>query len=185
MTNFLDEVVQDSKDKASEIPTQDKLNVLANLCEDQMSIEDRIADLDRQMSEAKSDLKIVSEFKIPELMNEIGISEFKLGNGLKVSVKPYFSGKITDENADDAYSWLEEHDFGDIIKAELKVIYRRHQDVKIIRELAESLGFMTQEKAGIHYQTLCAFIKEQITAGHEIPRDLLGVYEGFRTKIGR
>ena len=54
-----------------------------------------------------------------------------------------------------------------------------------IRKLAEQLGLDVKEKLGIHHSTFSAWIKEQITNGNEIPRDLLGVSQGFKTKIGR
>ena len=180
--NFLDEVKEDA-DKA--IPNDDKLRKLSDLCADQINTEDEILSLENKLAAAKERLKSYSEFYIPELMSEVGIREFKLSNGLKVSVKPYFAGKITDENAEEAYQWLESHGYADIIKGELIVQFRRSENVDEIEELAHQLGFETKDKLGVHHQTLSAFIKEQVTEGHEIPRDLLGVHTGFKTKIGR
>lgn len=181
--NFLDEVQEDAA--ASAIPTEEKLKRLSNLCQYQIDKEDLITNLENQVKAAKEELNKVSEFEIPELMSEIGIREFKLSNGLKVTVKPFFSGKITDENAGEAYDWLDQRGFSDIVKGELIVQFRRNEDVTEIMELAHQLNFDTKEKMGIHHQTLSAFIKEQITEGKDLPRELFGVYTGFKTKIGR
>lgn len=181
--NFLDEVQEDAN--AAAIPTEEKLSRLSSLAQQLIDAEDQVASLENQIKAAKEEVGRLSELAIPELMSDVGVREFKLSNGLKVSVKPFFSGKITDENAGEAYDWLDQRGFSDIVKGELIVQFRRNEDVTEIMELAHQLNFDTKEKMGIHHQTLSAFIKEQITEGKDLPRELFGVYTGFKTKIGR
>ncbi len=182
-SNFLDEVVDDAA--AAAIPTEEKLKRLSGLAQQLIDAEDSVVSLENKIKEAKDEVSRLSEFAIPELMSDVGVREFKLSNGLKVTVKPFFSGKITEDNAMEAYNWLDQKGFSDIVKGELTVQFRRNEDVTEIMELAHQLNFDTKEKMGIHHQTLSAFIKEQITEGNDLPRELFGVYTGFKTKIGR
>jgi hypothetical protein len=179
--NF-DEVATDTA-----IPADEQLSRLAKYAKDQLKAEDSIQYLEQQLSEAKERHRSLSEGLIPELMSILGISEFKLDSGLKVTVKPFFTGKITDENQDAAYKWLEDNGHAAIVKHDLTVQCRLNEDkiLERIRQLAKELNLDVKDKMGIHHSTMSAFLKEQITSGSYVPRDLLGVYSGFKTRIGR
>jgi hypothetical protein len=178
--NWLEDVKAEAD--VSVIPTEEKLSRLAELAREQRRIEGLIEDLKVQAEQARADLSAVSEKHIPELMTEIGISEFKLSNGLKVSIKPYYSGKITD---DKAYVWLEENGYGDLVKSEL-IIKSRRTDKDILHPVYDLLAQMDidfTEKEGVHYMTLSAFLKEAITTGVPIDRELFNVFTGWKTTI--
>lgn len=178
--DFLDEVKQDV-DLAS-LPKEEKLSALAKLASEQRSLENEIADMEEQLKARKEALAAVSEYKIPELMNEIGVTEFRLSNGLRVSVKPFYSGKITDP---EAYEWLESNNFGDLIKTDLIFSHRANESefYQDLIKLAEELSLEYKRKTAVHPMTLNAFIKERILAGDKFPRELFNVYTGFKTKI--
>ena len=169
------------------IPRDEQLKQLSALAEAQLESEQTVENLELELKQAKERLRTIAEVKIPEKMNSLGITEFKLSNGLKVSVKPWFMGKITDDNQETAYAWLEQHGHGGIVKHDLAVQVRMSEDTKLedIRKLAEKLGLDIKEKLGIHHMTFGAWIKEQVTEGKYIPRQLLGVTQGFRAKINK
>lgn len=180
----LEDVEADAKSAVDAIPEADKVKSLANLARQQVQIEEDIAQLEKNLVDMKDQLKKVSEYSIPELFNELGLAEFRLANGLKVRVNPYYTGKITDEKA---YDWLEDHGHADLIKGEFVVYYRRSsaKDLDAFRALASTMGFTVADKLGVHPQTLKAFIRHQIESGADIDRELFNVYTGFKTKIGR
>jgi hypothetical protein len=178
--NF-DDVAADAEEMKA-IPQEQKLKNLSTYAYELVEIDQEIADLEDKLKARKEALREVSERKIPEIMNELAIDEFKLKNGLKVRVNPYYSAKITDPAA---YDWLEEHDHGSIIKGEF-ILYHRRDEVERLeafKKLAESMGFNFEVKVHVHPMTLKAFVKEQIESGVPIPRDLFNVYTGFKTKI--
>lgn len=179
----LNDVVADVETTQA-IPTEEKIKSLASMAREQLQLEQSIEDAEKALKDKKDQLQTLSEFKIPELFNELGLSEFKLSNGLKVKVSPFYSGKITDESA---YDWLEENEHGDIIKGEFIVQYRRPDAPKLqaFQALAASMGLSVVEKMGVHAMTLKAFIRSQIESGQPLPRELFNVYTGFKTKIGK
>jgi len=172
---------------AQPVPRDEQLLKLSKLAQQQIEAEDYVANLEEQLKKAKENQRFISEVQVPEMMSALGVDEFKLTSGFKITVKPWFSGKITDENAEEAYNWLEEHGHGSIVKHDMTVQVRMTDSAKLerIKILAESLGLDIKEKFGVHYMTLSAFIKEQVNSGEEIPRELLGVTQGLRAKIGR
>ena len=187
MSDFLDEVKADVE-AAAEIPTEEKLSSLAKLAENLVVVEDAIAEVEDKLAELKRQKRKLAEIEIPDIMNEIGIQEFKLKGGLKVNVKSVFTGKITEENAEEAFKWLDEHGHGGIVKGMIQIPYRLDDDKETIRKIeafASEMGYEANEKLAVHHMTLSAFIKDQITQGKEFPRDLFNVWAGFNTKIGR
>lgn len=180
----LEDVEADSKQSLKDIPESEKIKSLAALAREQVKIEDDIAQLEKNLIDMKDQLKSVSEFKIPELFNELGLAEFKLANGFKVKVNPYYTAKITDEKA---FDWLEDRGHADLIKGEFIVHYRRDNvaDLAAFKALAAQMGFTVTDKLGVHPMTLKAFVKNQIETGNEMDRELFNVYAGFKTKIGR
>jgi hypothetical protein len=185
--SFLDEVKQDAKGMAESIPRDEQLGNLAKKVEEQASLEDQVTELETQLAEKKKDLQKVSMLEIPEIMQELGISRLTMKSGSAVEVKPFYSGKITEEKSDQAFNWLEDHGHEGIIKGELIIMYKRPDKQRLgqFLELAKELGFLVKDKLTVHPMTLKAFIKEQITEGSDLPRDLFNVYVGWVTKITR
>lgn len=180
----LEDVEADSKASLEDIPEAQKIKSLAALAREQIEIEDGIAQLEKNLLDMKDHLKKVSEFQIPELFNELGLEEFKLANGFKVKVGPYYQAKITDEKA---FDWLEDRGHADIVKGEFIIHYRRNNvnDLAAFKALAAQMGFTVSDKLGVHPMTLKAFVRNQIETGQEIDRELFNVFTGFKTKIGR
>lgn len=181
---FLEQVARDASDTKA-IPRDEQLGVLAQKAERQVELEDEIAQIEQELKTKKEELAKVGELDIPELMHELGVEDFTLKNGLKVKVSAFYGAKIPDELADQAFDWLEDEGHDGIIKGELIVMYKRPDKQRLgqFYELAKELGFEVKDKLNVHPMTLKAFVKEQITEGKELPRNLFGVYTGWRTKI--
>jgi hypothetical protein len=177
----ISEVVKDAQAEA--IPPDEKVKRLGKLAREQLKIEDEIAELEKQLELKKVDLAKVSEFDIPELMDELGIDEFRLTNGMRMKVNPYFTGKIT---TPEAMEWLEDNDYGDIIKGSVTIGYPKGFDqskLRAIVEAAKELGLNPDNREEVHHSTLKAWIKEMVTKGNEFPRELFNVYVGRKTKL--
>lgn len=179
----LDEIFKDAQDVLDSIPAQEKLASLSKLAYEQLEYEQEIAKLEAILSEKKEKYREISEIKIPEIMDELSIDEFRLTNGVKVSISPYYSGKITDPAA---YKWLEENNHADIIKGEVHIPFPKGFEkakLKAIYELSKSVGLQADIGEQVHPSTLRAWIKDMIKTGQQFPRELFNVYVGKRTKL--
>ena len=165
----------------------DKLERLVAYAEHQRELEAQIAEWEKQGKDLAGAHKKVSEEDIPNLMTELGISEFKLADGSKISVKPFYSGSLaqSNPNREAAFKWLKENGFDDIIKNEVSVSFGRGEEEKAAIAMAqlESVGFEPSQDRNVHASTLKAFLKEQVEAGRALPLELFKAYIGRKAKI--
>ena len=133
----------------------------------------------------KQEHKQVSQTDIPEAMAEVGMSEFKLQDGDKVTVQPYYSASIPKDRINEALDWLRDNNHGDLIKNTVSVDFGRGEDDRAdtLRESLQNTGLSYTDKTGVHSSTLRAFVREQVEAGKSLPLDLLGVFIGQKTTI--
>jgi hypothetical protein len=179
----LSEVFLDAEEALSAIPSKEKIGVLAKLAYEQLELEQEIARLEAVVSDKKKAYNELSEIKIPELMDELSIDEFRLSNGVKVSINPYYSGKITDPAA---YKWLEDNNQADIIKGEVNIPFPKgfsKEQLRLLVKVAEQVGLSAQVGEQVHPSTLRAWIKDMVQKGQQFPRELFNVYVGKRTKL--
>jgi len=129
----------------------------------------------------------ISEEQLPEALQEAGVSEFKLKDGTKVSTSTYYSARITPDNKEEAFKWLRENRFADLIKNTVSVSFGRDEDDSA-RELREELTrnrYTTAQKQWVEPMTLKAFVREQVEKGTDLPYETFNIYIGQKSKIKR
>ena len=173
-------------------PDLSGLDRLGQLVNKQLQLEADVIELETYLSEKNIQLKKIAEDEIPNLFQELGIQEFKLQDGSKITVKPYYAASISAENQDRAFEWLRNNGLDDVIKHNITVVYGRGEDKECdkLKETLAKLNVNYTEKAGVHPQTLKALVKEQIETmskrleeGIKFPMDLFNVFIGNKTKI--
>ena len=109
-----DEMINDSKDFLDTI----EVTTIAQECVNLKKVEDEIAAIEEQLKKKKDEHDHISSKVIPELLAEQGLSEIKLADGSKVSVKKEFRCTLPKDEAkrEQAYEWLRNEKLGDIIK---------------------------------------------------------------------
>jgi hypothetical protein len=176
--SFLDEV----KKEDIELPKEESLSRLTSLARQQIAIQNEIEELQLKLRQREEARDKISEYEIPELMHEIGAREITLLDGHKLKIQPFYTGKITSQ---EAYDWLEAKGYGDMIKVDLTVSCRMSDEemVEKVRKLFHENKIEWDETQGVHHSTLRAWIKDTIQTGQEIDRELFSVYTGFKTII--
>lgn len=143
----------------------------------QLSIELDIAEQEERLKVRKAALRQISEIDLPDLMAEVGLSEFTLSNGKKVKIKEDLYAKIPDDKFPDAMLWLSDHGYSGLVKSTITANFGKEELDKaelILVELREE-GISAEMKQGIHPQTLKSFVKERLAAEEAIPFDLFGI----------
>ena len=145
----------------------------------------KFADLEEQMGKLKAKTRELSEIIIPNMLSELGLSEITLKDGNKITTTTYYSARITDENREEAFAWLDENGFSDIIKNTVSVSFGREEDdsAKKLAEELEDNGFSTAQKKWVEPMTLKAFVREQVEKGSDLPLETFNVYIGQKTKV--
>jgi len=161
------------------------LKELTNRSEELGELLSRFADLEEQMGKLKAKTRELSEIIIPNMLSELGLSEITLKDGNKITTSTYYSARITDENREEAFAWLDENGFSDIIKNTVSVSFGREEDdsAKRLLETLDTDGYKTAQKKHVEPMTLKAFVREQVEKGSDLPLETFNVYIGQKTKV--
>jgi hypothetical protein len=174
-----------------------EVNTIAAECVNLKKKEDEIADLEEQLKKKKEEADFISSNVIPELLAEQGLSEIKLSDGSKVSVKKEFRCTLPkefratvpkdDTKRENALQWLRDQGLGDIIKNNVSVSFGKGEDDKAeqLLNLAAENGFEPQQKSDVSWNTLTALYRERVEAGLDMPSDCFSLWIKDKTKISR
>ena len=177
----------DFEDVATDLKTVDEqgLSLVSKLANLQLTIEQRIAQLEEDLKQAKRDLREIAEEQLPSAMAEHSISELVLEDGSRVSVGKFYSASISKDRADEAFTWLVDNDFGDLIKNQVATTFVRGQEEqanKFAEELTER-GMPVNSRKWVEPMSLKAWNKVSTEYRFSIPDELFGGYIGEKAKI--
>jgi len=158
---------------------------ISDACNEMKKLENEIDQAEEVLSLKKAKYKDYQERKIPELMQEAGVNAIKLADGTQVEVKPFYGARIPESRTDEAFSWLRDKGFGDLIKNTVTTTFNRGQDNQVAElvRVCEQHGFKYLQKQKVEPMTLKAFAKEQVEKGKELPFDLFGIYIANKAKL--
>ena len=180
-----DEMINDSKDFLDNV----EVTTIAQECVNLKKIEDDIAAIEDQLKKKKEEADHISSKVIPELLAEQGLSEIKLADGSKVSVKKEFRCTLPKDQVkrEQAYEWLRNEKLGDIIKNNVFVTFGKGEDdkAKSLIDLAVENGYEPSQKSDVAWNTLTALYEERVKAGLDMPSDVFSLWIKDKTKISR
>jgi len=161
------------------------LSQVSKLAQMQLQVEQRVADLEAELKTAKSDLKAIAEDQLPAAMAEHNISELILDDGSSISVSTFYSASIPKDRADEAFTWLVDNNFGDLIKNQVATNFVRGQEEQAEQFASElaGRGMPVNTKKWVEPMTLKAWVREKTEQGLNIPHDLFGIFIGEKAKI--
>jgi len=118
-------------------------------------------------------------------MQKAGAASIKLTDGTAVEIKPYYGARIPASRTEEAFDWLRENNFADLIKNNVTLTFGRNEDnvAKSIVDDLRNKGHNVKQAEKVEPMTLKAFVREQIEKGKDVPADLFGVYVATRTKL--
>lgn len=178
MKDYADYIEQTADESVS-------LAQLQLLAERQAQLQSEIAELENQLDAAKKRLRDLSEVEVPELMDAIGVTEFKTRTGLRISIDEKIRASIPKKKAQEALRWLELNGHGSLIKRKVSVAFGKGEetDAEKLKHMLEDEHFVFDDNATVHPSTLSAFVREKLSEGEDIPLELLGVFRQRQTKI--
>jgi hypothetical protein len=165
--------------------SDDALQGISELAEEQLRIENEIITKNLELEKLNEQLSRYRDTLIPDAMSAVGMSSFKLKDGTSVVVNPFYSASIPADRAKEAFKWLRDNQFGELIKHVIGVTFGKGDDelAKTVASKLTELKVPFVDKESVHPQTLKAFVRERTEKGEDLPKALLGVYIGNRAKI--
>jgi hypothetical protein len=166
----------------------EKLESLGTYAKRAREIELQISVLTEQMKKLGEEHKTITEMKMPEILMEIGIEEFKLTTGEKLKLSTYYSASLSDENPkkEEAFAWLRANGHDAIIKNVIAGTFGKGEE-KRAEEVFEKLNELAPDtfskKSGVHPMTLKSFVKELCEAGTPPPAEPFKLFIGKKVTI--
>ena len=180
------EVVMDLEQLSKEITIDTSVSQdIAEACNKLLDVQKEVTTLEDKLKKKKEEELKLSEQDIPNLMQKAGVAALKLTDGSSVEIKPYYGARIPASRTDEAFDWLRENNYGDLIKNNVTLTFGRNED-NVAKTLVDELrqkGHNVKQAEKVEPMTLKAFVREQIEKGKNVPADLFGVYVATRTKI--
>jgi len=158
---------------------------IATACNKLLDVQKEVSELEDKLKKKKEEELKLSEQDIPNLMQKAGAASIKLTDGTAVEIKPYYGARIPASRTEEAFNWLRENNFADLIKNNVTLTFGRNEDnvAKSIVDDLRNKGHNVKQAEKVEPMTLKAFVREQIEKGKDVPSDLFGVYVATRTKL--
>lgn len=171
--------VYDDEDMAPNQTSEQQLGRLAVLAEQQVELERQRDDAQEELKQAEGRLSVVRDNLLPDLMEELGLSNFKTKNGMKIDIKKTITasagGKKDPERFRRVCAWLKENGHGGLVKRTIGLFFGVGEEevanefTAAIADVSEKFGKTIMDEAEIHAMTLSSFVREQLEAGVTIP----------------
>jgi len=172
-------------------PRHDKLEALQLIVRAHRDLMHRIAGLEEQLEQARKLKWEMESRQLPDLFEEAGVDRVGLpaeGNypAYDAVRLAYYHANIPPDHKEEAFDWLEREGHGDIIKTTVKVQLGlgERELAKKVESLLQKLGVDYSRDLGVPWNTLTAWLKEQIEKHEKIPPlDLIGGKVGTVVKL--
>jgi hypothetical protein len=165
--------------KQDALPTDQSLLSIAQLVAAYETSWAELLAADARVEYLETYIRTLVEKYIPDAMAAAGTAAFTMEGGTKLSVATQYSAHISKERQVAAHSWLRDNNHGALIKTDIKAGFGKGEDERAqqFRDLLNEAGVEYDTTEGVHWQTLKAFVTEQLTKGADLPRDTFGIYE--------
>lgn len=157
------------------------LGKISDITERYALVKQEIEEAEKTLSDLKIVKKQIEERDLPNAMLDVNLNKVELSSGTKITVSDFVYTSIPANKKEDAYLWLEDHGYGEMIKEKI-ILDSKDQREDIVQTL-EGLGVGFEEKRDIHYQTLNKLGRELVDSGSEPPPDLFKLHKGKVAKI--
>ena len=166
------------------------LTVLRQLADELVQAQQHVEDIERELEVAKDELSEITDKRIPNATDGMD-GELDLKDGRTLVVKEEIRSSIAGEKKGPAIKWLDEHDYGHIVKRQLVFEFGKDSDKDVsrfkdaIEEFMKATGMrlVVKENYSVHHATLNSWVKEQLNDGVDLPKDVIGIFRQRTAKV--
>ena len=187
LANLMEQDFEENQASSIEKVDQQGLTSIAALARSVRDKEATISDLEQRLKDEKKALLKLTDEEMPAMLAEIGMASFSLDDGSTIDIKQTYGASIRVEKRPEAFEWLRDNGYDDIIKNTVACQFGRGEDdqASAFAAFAQQQGYAPDQKTEVHPQTLRAFVKERCEAGEEFPMEFFGAWIGQRAVIKR
>lgn len=138
------------------------------------------------MEKVKENLRRISEKEIPDLLSDMRAT-FTLPDGRKIKVDEKIHAGLSKDREFAGHLWLEKNGYGNLLKREFVIVFDK-EDEEWAKEFEKELNsrpkkLNSKTKRSVNFNTLQAWVREKISEGVDVPKDIFGVHVKRSTKI--
>jgi len=189
MKDLLAEMASDSGTAADKIDQlkEGDLEGVARLANEAAALETKIDAVEQHLKAHRKALYEITDQRLPEALEEMGLQKFTLTDGSEISIKPIYAASIPKNRKEEAFQWLRDHGYGDLVKNDVTVTFGRGEDetAKDFISLCSTQGFVPSQLEKVESMTLKAWLRERVETGDAVPLDLFGAFISTRATIKR
>lgn len=164
--------------------------VLIQLADELQEAEKVVTAREEDLTAAKDYLKDIAENRIPSATEGMN-GKLLLSDGRTLEVKEEIRASIAGEKRIPAIQWVDDHDYGHIVKRQLTFEFGKDSDddiaafKKAVAKFQKKSGIklIQKENYSIHPATLVSWVKEQLGEGVALPKDIFGIYRQRSAKV--
>ena len=187
--DLLSEMLTDSSTDFDKMDSlrEGELDAVARLATEAGVLQEEISVMEGLLKDKKKALLEITDGQLPDALEQMGLEKFTLTDGSEIATKVFYGASIPRDRRDEAYEWLRDHEFGDLVKNNVTVTFGRGEDetAKEFIELCGAQGFSPNQSEKVEPMVLKAWLRERVEAGDPIPLDLFGAYISNRATIKR
>jgi len=170
-------------------PTEEQLKNIAMYASEALELEERIFQTEEYLKNLKKDLADIEERRLPQIMIESGMLEFKMRDGSQISVGDVIQGGFPKDvpKREALFSWLIKEGGQENIKDHFELHFTKgqYEEAVKLRKLLQEHNVIFDEFENVHTQTLYAFMREKIREGTLPPFDDFGLRYFKKANIKR
>lgn len=151
----------------------EQILILLDQCEQLEQLEQEAEDKAKTL---RSKIDEIQMRIIPDMMRSLGMSQFSLPDGRKVTINQSYFASIPKAKQEEAYRWLVENGHGGVIKEDVFV-------APSLKGQLDVFGVPYRIERKVSPQTLRSLVRELTETGQNYPMDTLGVYIETRAKL--
>jgi hypothetical protein len=184
----MSEIDYSSQPEISNLSTE-KVEQVGKMAAEIIEREGKILNIESTLEAEEIALNNVQGNVLPELLESMGIAEVKLKDGSMVEVKRFYAPYISEERKPACLAWMDEHNFGSLIKKVVIVAIDRGDNLALddLLKWLKANKYDAAVEEGIHPKTLESFVKGQLESTDEEaakpPLDLFGIFIAKKAMI--
>jgi hypothetical protein len=161
-----------------------------------------LAQAELRASQLKEEVFKIKTEEIPALMDQLNVSEVKMKDGSRVSIKPLVQASLPSEGAilkckdgqarhemrerlKRGFAFLRKSGAAALIKTLLKADFGKDAEAKAAKAIAtlKKLGVQAEVSKNVHPQTLTAWVRERLEDGKPVDMETFKVFSGQIAEI--
>ncbi len=181
--------------------SDNELKSIATAGQELVDAEAEVKRLTEELKVASERLGLLKRKTVPDLMEAVGLRDFRLVTGERIVVADIIAASLPPKKEKPAerraaIAWLA-NEAPDILKSEVSMAFAKGQKepaqmfldgaIALADKVAKKFkGIKLAEPKGetdVHYQTLNAWVRDQLKKGRELPTDLFTLFVGKEANI--